>query len=252
MNIQLLRHATIRIEWNGNYYLLDPMLSPAGTFDATFNTTPVLRNPLVELPVPQEQAASADAVLVTHRHPDHWDEAASALLSRKLPILCQSEDAEAFAQEGFEQVQGLAPGESGQLHDLRISRTGGHHGYGAIGQLMGTVSGFVLNDGKQKLYIAGDTVWCEEVGAVLDQYEPDVTVLFAGEARFIGSGAITMGLNDIIQVLGRAPQTKIVIAHMEAWNHCGLTRESLQRDLALEGFTDRVFIPADGELVAFL
>jgi len=249
MNIQLLRHATMRIEWNGNYYLLDPMLSPAGTFDATFNTTPVLRNPLVELPVPQEQAASADAVLVTHRHPDHWDEAASALLSRKLPILCQLEDAEAFVQEGFEQVQGLASGESSQLHDLRISRTGGHHGYGAIGQLMGTVSGFVLNDGKQKLYIAGDTVWCEEVGAVLDQYEPDVTVLFAGEARFIGSGAITMGLNDIIQVLGRAPQTKVVIAHMEAWNHCGLTRESLLRDLALEGFADRVFIPADGELV---
>ncbi|MFF2890344.1 hypothetical protein [Paenibacillus sp. NPDC057967] len=59
-----------------------------------------------------------------------------------------------------------------------------------------------------------------------------------------------MGLNDIIQVLRRAPWTKVVIAHMEAWNHCGLTRKSLQRDLALEGFTDRVFIPADGELLA--
>ncbi|RJE86126.1 MBL fold metallo-hydrolase [Paenibacillus sp. 1011MAR3C5] len=249
MNIQLLRHATMRMEWNGKCYLLDPMLSPAGTFDATVNTTPTLRNPLVELPVPQEQAAAVDAVLVTHRHPDHWDEAASALLSRKLPILCQSEDVEAFVQEGFAQVHGLAAGESGELHDLRVSRTGGHHGYGAIGHAMGTVSGFVLDDGMQKLYIAGDTVWCEEVGGVLDQYKPDVTVLFAGEARFVGSGAITMGLNDIIQVLRRAPRTKVVIAHMEAWNHCGLTRESLQRDLALEGFAERVFIPADGEML---
>ncbi len=49
---------------------------------------------------------------------------------------------------------------------------------------MGAVSGFVLAAaGEPTLYIAGDTIWCEEVRTALEQHQPDVVVVNAGAAQ---------------------------------------------------------------------
>ena len=50
------------------------------------------------------------------------------------------------------------------LGDLLIARTDGHHGTGEIGEQMAPVSGFVLHaPGEPSVYIAGDTILCDEV-----------------------------------------------------------------------------------------
>ncbi|RIX51507.1 MBL fold metallo-hydrolase [Paenibacillus nanensis] len=250
MKIQLIRHATLLIEIGGRRLLIDPMFSPKGSFDPTPSMLPQLRNPTVDLPMTLEQLPPIDAVIVTHRHPDHFDQAAAEWLPKDITLLCQSEDADAFRKEGFAAVMPLELQSAAALLDLRITRTGGRHGRGAIGQKMGTVSGFVLESQQETLYIAGDTVWCEEVGAALDAFRPNAAVLFAGEARFPAGGPITMGINDMMAVLERAPETKVVVAHLEAWNHCGLTRAALREDMRIEGMADRVAVPEDGEWVA--
>ena len=44
------------------------------------------------------------------------------------------------------------------------SRTGGQHGTGEIAEMLAPVSGFVLRaDGEPTVYVAGDTIWCDEV-----------------------------------------------------------------------------------------
>lgn len=61
------------------------------------------RSPLVELPCPAgEVLADVDAVVVTHVHPDHFEEKTAALMDHMLPVYAQNEtDAATIASWGF-------------------------------------------------------------------------------------------------------------------------------------------------------
>jgi hypothetical protein len=56
---------------------------------------------------------------------------------------------------------------------------------------------------------------------------------------------------DVFRVCRTAPQTHVVAVHMEAINHCLLTREQLKHELNIHGVRERVAIPADGEILIF-
>ena len=116
------------------------------------NTANPVRNPTVELPLPVENVLSGhDAVLVTHRHKDHFDETATRLLPRELPVFCQPEDEDGLRELGFDARPVV---ESVEWDGLTIHRVPSRHGFGRTAELLGPVSGFVLDD----LYLAGDTV----------------------------------------------------------------------------------------------
>jgi len=109
---------------------------------------------------------------------------------------------------------------------------------------MGPVSGFVFRAADEpSIFVAGDTVWCPELESALDEHEPDVVVLNAGGARFVEGEPITMTDEDVRRVRERVPDATVVAVHMDAINHCLLSREELTN--AVEG----VLIPADGERV---
>jgi L-ascorbate metabolism protein UlaG (beta-lactamase superfamily) len=113
---------------------------------------------------------------------------------------------------------------------------------------MGPVSGFVVRaEDSPTLYVAGDTIFCPEVEEALNAHEPDVVVVNAGAARFLKGGPITMTAEDVARVCRAAPEALVVAVHMEAINHCLLTRDELGEELRREGLADQVAIPADGE-----
>jgi L-ascorbate metabolism protein UlaG (beta-lactamase superfamily) len=131
---------------------------------------------------------------------------------------------------------------------LTIMRTGGQHGTGAIGQEMGAVSGWVVSAPREPtIYVAGDTVWCDAVADAIATHEPAVIVVNAGAARFVAGDPITMDVADVQRVCDAAPDALVVAVHMEAINHCGLTRTALREALDSSGHSDSVMIPADGE-----
>jgi len=250
MKIHFLRHATFLLEYDGIKILVDPMLGAKESKDALPNTPNPRPNPLTSLPIKPDELSplvdNLDAVLVTHTHGDHWDETAQALLPRALDIYCQPEDEEKIRAEGFAAVR---PVESeGNLDHIQIWRTGGQHGSGEIGRLMAPVSGFVFSsEGEPTLYITGDTIWCEQVNRAIDEHAPEVIVVNAGAAQFLEGGPITMTAQDVVQVCEAAPWAKIIAVHMEAINHCILTRDDLQSYLDGRGLADRVEIPKDGQ-----
>ncbi|MCW6004335.1 MBL fold metallo-hydrolase [Micromonospora sp. CPCC 205371] len=113
-----------------------------------------------------------------------------------------------------------------------------------VDPLMAPVSGFVFDGEEQRVYVAGDTVWCADVGDALDDHAPTVVVVNAGEARMTEGDPITMTAQDVLAVARHTPAT-VVAVHMEALNHCVLTRKDLAAKLADANLD--VLIPADGE-----
>ncbi len=249
MEVRLLRHATLIVTIGARRLLVDPMLSPKEAMDPVGNAGDNRRIPLVDLPFNDDALAAllatVDGVIVTHTHRDHWDARAAALLRPDLPLFCQPTDIATFTAAGFTAVTPVE--DVIQWGGISMTRTGGRHGTGEIGRLMGAVSGFVLRAaGEPVLYLAGDTIWCPEVTEALATHQPEVAVLNTGAAQFLTGDPITMGAADVIAVCRAAPDLRAIAAHLETINHCRLTRAALHAALAEAGLADRVQIPADG------
>jgi L-ascorbate metabolism protein UlaG (beta-lactamase superfamily) len=251
MEITLVRHATLVVRFHGATILVDPMLGAAGTSPPVPNSPNPRPNPLVPLPRPASEVLTGiDAVLVTHTHRDHFDDAAAALVPKRLPLLCKPEDEAKLRGLGF--AGALPVAQAIRWEGIEFHRIGGRHGTGEVGRRMAPVSGFVLRaGGDSTLYIAGDTIWCGEVEEALRLHAPAVTVVNAGAAQFLEGGPITMTAEDVVEVARLAPRTSVVAVHMDTINHCGLSRAALASHVSEAGIASRVWIPGDGETARY-
>ena len=255
MKIRQIRNATVVLNYAGTRLLVDPYLAEQGAnpgFEGTVNSH--LRNPTTPLPMPVGEIIDADAVILTHVHPDHWDEAAINLIPKDMPIYTQSTaDQAVVLSQGFTDVKLI---EGAILNGISFSQTSGQHGSDealqAIGEILGEVCGVVLQHPEEKtLYLAGDTVWNQHVIDALEQFQPEVILLNAGDAQVVGLGSIIMGKEDVWRVFQAAPQAQIIATHLEAVNHAVLTRQELARYSEEKAMASRVNIPADGETLSF-
>lgn len=252
MKVQQIRNATVLVEYAGKKFLIDPMLAEKESFpgfEGTANSH--LANPRVALPLPLHEILDVDAVIVTHTHPDHWDDAAKDLLPKNLPVFAQHEKDQALIRDaGFTDVRLLS--EDAAYEGISLIQTTGQHGTdeacAAMGEILGEVCGVVFKHPDEKiLYLAGDTIWNQYVKDNLCRYQPDVVILNSGDAQVPGLGSIIMGKHDVYQVYQAAPQATVIASHMEAVNHGMLTRKELREFSTAQGMTDRLLVPEDGE-----
>lgn len=259
MKFQHIRQSTARLTYAGKTFLIDPMLADKGTYPpiagaVTGNTQ---KNPLVALPLSLEEVMTGvDAVIVTHLHEDHWDSVATEVLDKSLPIFVQNEaDAETIALAGFTDVRVLT--ENTIFDTIILHKTDGKHIEHLerfpqeVQDFVGSVCGVVFQSADEDtLYLAGDTHWNDDVKVAIDRYQPAVIVLNAGGNAVEGLGRVVMDKEDVLAVANYSP-AQLISVHMEAINHWVLSRHDLKIFAQEQDFSDRLFIPVDGEIVSF-
>ncbi len=72
-----------------------------------------------------------------------------------------------------------------------------------------------------------------------------------GQNQFLEGGPLIMGKEDVYKVYKAAPKAKILVSHMEAVNHWGLSRKELKTFIKGKDITSNVLVPDDGETTSF-
>lgn len=206
----------------------------------------------MSLPTSIDNIINVDAVILTHLHIDHFDEAAQKILPKDIKMFVQNEeDAKEVRNVGFQQVEVLR--EDTAFTGIQLVKTKGEHGRGKKAlERTGEICGIVFKHPSEKtLYVAGDTVWYEGVQQELNTHNPDIIVVNGGDNQLVDFGSIIMGKYDIYEVDKAAPNAKIISVHMEAVNHWGLSREELKTFIHDKKLSSHVLVPGDGQSYTF-
>ncbi|NLJ63131.1 MAG: MBL fold metallo-hydrolase [Alcaligenaceae bacterium] len=262
VQFQQIRNATIKLDYDGTTFLVDPMLAAKNAypgFEGTVNSQ--IRYPMVDLPISVEEVLKADAIILTHLHADHWDDAARNLVPRDMPIFTQDEaDAAIVRKDGFTDVRVLT--EQGVVFKgTKINKTIGQHGTDAmykvpaLAQLLGKTMGIVFQKPNYKtVYVVGDTIWDKEVEDALTRYKPDAVILNTGYAQLTTfvDDSIIMGKDDVYRAYKFSPNAQIVSVHMDTVNHATLTKAELRRFIEEKHLDkQRALVPNDGQTYKF-
>ena len=129
MLIHQIRNATLIITYKDKKFLIDPWLMPKDYmpgFEMAVNAN--VRQPRVELPLSVEKIVDVDAVILTHFHPDHWDEFATKAIDKKIPFFVQSEVGQKQIQSlGFSDVRVVSVSGT-EFYGITLYKTFGQHG----------------------------------------------------------------------------------------------------------------------------
>lgn len=249
MQLQLIRNATLRMNYGGRRFIIDPALAAKHSKPSYAGISP---NPLVELPMPAHDVVSGiEMAIISHLHGDHFDSEAEALLPKTLPIFCQPANETDLREKGFAAVTPVE--DSVTWAGLSLTRTPGEHGTGTWAERLGPVSGFVFQaENEPTVYWAGDTIWCEVVERVIEETQPDLIITHSSGAILGDSGPIVMDVAQTIAVCQAAAQATVIATHLESLDHGTVSRAELREAAEAAGIqADQLLIPADGEILRF-
>ena len=248
MQIQLIRSATLRIEYAGHLFVIDPYLAAKYTRPSFAGKSP---NPLVDLPCPPlEVIAGIEIVIVSHLHSDHFDPAAQELLPKNTLILCQPEDEHAISDKGFRNI--IPVKQEIIWEGFTITRTPCEHGSGEVLKEMGEASGFLFRSQNEPIvYWAGDTIWCEAVADIISKYHPDVIVTHSCGAVWGPHVLIVMDAAQTVALCRAAPYSTVISTHLDSLDHATVSRLALREYATANGIRpEQLRIPLDGERIA--
>ncbi len=247
MKMQLIRNATVKLQYGGRTLLFDPYLGEKGSGSSYAGRE---KSPLVSLPMTVEEVLEGvDAVLLSHVHSDHFDAAAQKRIPETLPIICQTEDQQTLGNKDFFNLFPVT--DDIEWEGIQITRIAGQHGSGDVLGDMGVSSGYLLEaPGEPSLYWAGDTILTEKIKIFIKDEQPRVILTHSCGAVWDDDVLILMDDLQTIEVCRLAPNSTIVAIHMEAVDHATVTRKQLRDAAEKAGVSEeQLRIPSDGSLL---
>jgi L-ascorbate metabolism protein UlaG (beta-lactamase superfamily) len=252
MQIQLIRSATLRIEYAGRRFVIDPYLAAKGTRPSMAGKS---KNPLVDLPCsPMDVISGIELAIISHLHSDHFDPDAQKLLPKDTPILCQPGDETRINKElKFQDVTPVA--DTISWNGINITRTPCQHGSGDVLKEMGNASGFIFQaEHESTLYWAGDTIWNDTVEGIIAETQPKIIITHSCGAMWGKNKRvlIVMDAAQTVTACRAAPESIVIATHMDSLDHATVSRADLRQFAEANGIgPDKLLIPKDGEKLIF-
>lgn len=150
MRVTYIGHATLLLEIGGVRILTDPNFDP--------KLAGLLRR-VAPPGIPLEGLPPLDAVLVTHAHADHLSFASLDRLPRDVPVFAPPAVMRWLRRRGYSQAEPVAPGESIEIGDVRISAAAAKHlgSRYAVDRWRSAANMYLLEHVDWALFFAGDT-----------------------------------------------------------------------------------------------
>ena len=135
------------------------------------------------------------------------------------------------------------------LGKISITPYKGNHALGKLRGPVGSSASYSIRAGGRSLFITGDSLLDDLLRTSLNNARPDFLAAFAGSASFIFGSPITLGADELKQIARILPETKIIAVHMNAINHCSLTKNHLSEFAVSNGLSQRLSIPGEGAIL---
>ena len=171
LGVTRIVHGAVILELGGRRLLVDPW------FHSGFVVRQ--REPLGLTP---DGLPSFAAVLLTHRHGDHFDETALARLAATVATAVARPELHArLVKLGFRQVVDLDWWDKTSIDGVTVTAVPARH---AVPE-----NGYVVESGRVQVYVAGDTRYFPELVDVATRFPHlDVALLPVGGERYLGFG----------------------------------------------------------------
>jgi len=245
LTCQLIGGPTAVIEYGGLRWMTDPTFSDPGEFELG----------LVKTTGPAVAAGDVgpiDVVLISHdHHADNLDPA-----GREFVL---GSDARVFttvagAQRLGGSVEGLDEWATATVGDVTVTAVPALHGPPGCEEITGPVIGFVLSaDGQPTVYVSGDNASLDVVDEVARRCAPvEIAILNAGAVqipqRFDGAYLTLSSDRAAMATIALGARVAIPL-HFEGWAHFTQGPDALVAAYAGNGVSDRLRLPARGEVV---
>lgn len=205
-SVSYIGHATVLINMADTSFLTDPVFRQ-GIFGNLIRRHQEPGRNLDEI--------STDAVLLSHDHPDHWDEKALQHLAHKqIPVISPQSLQRKLRRIGFDDIRALEPWEQTRINKVSVFAVPAAHAFSKS-------CGFVIKDGQKAVYFPGDTGLFEDM-SWLKGFNIDLALLPIGDSR---------------------PSISILIPPAENWNRAHRHMGPADVPIALEWLGAKTAIP---------
>lgn len=258
-SLQFIGTATVLVRLGPFTLLTDPDFLHAG--DRAHLGYGVTSRRLTDPALDVDELPPLDAIVLSHLHGDHWDDAANEELSRDLPVLTTRSAARALRRRGFRQALGMATWDQVVLRRggswLRLTAVPARHGPRLLRAALPPVNGTIWEVGHgegptlYRLYVSGDTVLAPALREIPRRWPHlDLGIFHLGGVRVLGTLLTLDAAQGIEAVQLLAPRVTVPVHHED---YAGFRSPIEDFALAVRdaGLWGRVVFLARGERYAF-
>jgi L-ascorbate metabolism protein UlaG (beta-lactamase superfamily) len=216
MDIRYLGHAAFALEHDGKTVLIDPFLTGNPKAAATADEV------------------SADAILLTHGHGDHFGDTVAIAKRTGAPVVAITEIADEIGQEGVE-VNDVNLGGTAEYDWGSVHLTPAFHTSTTPKGTVSAPAGLVIELGDKRIYHLGDTALFSDLSLPRRRGHLDVALMCIG-------GHYTMDRFDAVAAAEFVGADQVIPCHYNTFPPIETDVQAFKSDVQNAGFAEVVIL----------